>query len=111
MAQPSAEATSRGDNIKWLLVAESPTDTSKQVSGASRRLNLASGIHDLLALQARQPWTVTYSFSSQLQGEVEKCSNAQTVANGAYFGVDMPGILNLLLRGPQEDGQLELRES
>ncbi|OAQ70771.1 prenyltransferase-like domain-containing protein [Pochonia chlamydosporia 170] len=38
------------------------------------------------------------------EGEVEECINGQTVANGAYFGVDVSGIVNRLLGERQEDG-------
>jgi hypothetical protein len=37
-------------------------------------------------------------------GEVEECINGQTVANGAYFGIDVSGIVNRLLTERQEDG-------
>jgi hypothetical protein len=37
-------------------------------------------------------------------GEVEECINGQTVATGAYLGVDVSPIVNRLLEGRMEDG-------
>jgi len=38
------------------------------------------------------------------QGETEECINARTVADGAYFGVDVSGIVHLLLSQRMGDG-------
>ncbi len=38
------------------------------------------------------------------QGEVEECINGRTVADGAYFGVDVSGIVERLLTERQADG-------
>lgn len=38
------------------------------------------------------------------QGEVEECINGRTVADGAYFGVDVSGIVQRLLGDRQPDG-------
>jgi len=38
------------------------------------------------------------------EGEVEECINGQTIATGAYFGVDVSAIVNRLLEGRLEDG-------
>jgi len=38
------------------------------------------------------------------EGEIEECINGQTVANGAYFGVDVSAIVKRLLGERQDDG-------
>jgi hypothetical protein len=38
------------------------------------------------------------------EGETEECINGRTVADGAYFGVDVSTIVNRLLSERQEDG-------
>lgn len=38
------------------------------------------------------------------QGETDECINARTVADGAYFGVDVSSVVARLLRERQEDG-------
>lgn len=38
------------------------------------------------------------------EGEVEECINGRTVANGAYFGVDVSGIVKRLLGETVEEG-------
>jgi hypothetical protein len=38
------------------------------------------------------------------EGEVEECINGRTVADGAYFGVDVSPIVAKLVRGRQGDG-------
>lgn len=38
------------------------------------------------------------------QGETDECINARTIADGAYFGVDVSSLVARLLRERQEDG-------
>lgn len=42
------------------------------------------------------------------EGEVEECINGRTVANGAYFGVDVSPIVERLVGERLADGGLEL---
>jgi hypothetical protein len=53
-------------------------------------------------VQANSRWE--HENEPYFEGEVEPCINGQAIAIGAYFGVDVRGIVNRLLTEPMEDG-------
>src|SRR5262249_61561028 len=63
----------------------------------------AEGVRRAIALaQASSRWE--HENEPYFEGEVEPCINAQAVAIGAYFGVDVRGIVDRLLTAQMEDG-------
>jgi hypothetical protein len=59
-----------------------------------------AGVRDNATWHSRGPWGGTPVFA----GEVEPCINGRVVALGAYFGVDVTGIVERLLGEQMADG-------
>ena len=58
--------------------------------------------HAVARVRANSRWE--HAQEPYFEGEVEPCINGQAVAVGAYFGVDVRGIVNRLLTEQMEDG-------
>lgn len=58
--------------------------------------------HALARVRANSRWE--HEHEPYFEGEVEPCINGQAVAIGAYFGVDVRGIVDRLLTEQMEDG-------
>jgi len=93
-----SEAKWKAEGQPW--TATYPTMTKLRNLGLDPKSERAKKTVELLRKNCR--WD--HDGQPYWDGEVEECINGQTVATGAYFGVDVSPIVNRLLGGRMEDG-------
>ncbi|MGI8869368.1 MAG: squalene cyclase [Mycobacteriales bacterium] len=98
-AEPATEDDSEGDKAQpWISTL--PTLQLLQNLGVDPQ---ASSMRETIGLIAKNcRWE--YDDLPYFDGEVEPCINGRTVAQGAYFGQDVAGIVDRLLGDQLEDG-------